>query len=268
MLRVTNRHERRRPTPPQFDEEVLFRESSGQSRVHEHDSVRIPVARPPPTVIDEDAATGERTIRKRQPVLGDFDSDNYVTRREWATAPDGTRVPISVVHRKGLTRDGSNPAVLYGYGSYEACLGPWFSIPRLSLLDRGVVWAVAHIRGGGEGGRDWYLNGKLLNKRNTFTDTIASVEHLVSSGWAASDRVVIRGGSAGGLLVGACMTIRPDLFRAVIAEVPFVDAVTTMSDPSLPLTITEWDEWGDPREEPAASYMLSYSPYDKTFATD
>jgi oligopeptidase B len=216
----------------------------------------------PPTIIDEDVATGIRTIRKRQPVLGDFDSDNYVAVREWATASDGTRVPISVVARKGLARDGSNPTLLYGYGSYEACLGPWFSIPRLSLLDRGVVWAVAHVRGGGEGGRDWYLNGKLLHKRNTFTDFVAAAEHLVNAGYTTPARLAIRGASAGGLLVGACMTMRPDLYRAVVAEVPFVDVVNTMLDETLPLTIEEWDEWGNPNYAEFRDYMASYSPYD------
>jgi oligopeptidase B len=143
-------------------------------------------------------------------------------------------------------------------------MAPWFSPGRLSLLDRGVVWALVHPRGGGELGRRWYLDGKLLHKRNTFTDTIACAEHLVASGWAAAGHVAIRGASAGGLLVGACTTMRPDLFAAVVAEVPFVDVVSTMSDPTLPLTVTEWEEWGDPRQEPWASYIASYSPYDNT----
>ena len=145
---------------------------------------------------------------------------------------------------------------------------PWFSPGRLSLLDRGAVWALVHPRGGGELGRRWYLDGKLLNKRHTFTDTIACVEHLGATGWAAPGRVAIRGGSAGGLLVGACATMRPELFAAVVAEVPFVDVVSTMSDPSLPLTVTEWEEWGDPRAEPFASYIAAYSPYDNTVAAD
>ena len=153
---------------------------------------------------------------------------------------------------------------MYGYGSYEASLPPWFSVARLSLLDRGGVWALVHPRGGGELGRRWYLDGKLLAKRNTFVDTLAAVEHLVAGGWAAPDRVALRGGSAGGLLVGACITMRPELFATAVAEVPFVDVVSTMSDPTLPLTVTEWEEWGDPRDEPYASYMLGYSPYDNT----
>jgi oligopeptidase B len=160
--------------------------------------------------------------------------------------------------------DGSAPLLLYGYGAYEVSLSPWFSVARLSLLDRGWVWALAHPRGGGELGRRWYREGKLLNKRNTFTDFIACAEHLADERWADRSRLAIEGGSAGGLLVGACTTMRPDLFAAVVAEVPFVDIVSSMSDPSLPLTVTEWEEWGDPRHEPDASYMLSYSPYDNT----
>ncbi|MBI5088223.1 MAG: S9 family peptidase [Actinobacteria bacterium] len=194
--------------------------------------------------------------------------DGYEASREWATAGDGTLVPVDIVRLRGSQPAGDAPCLVFGYGSYEASMPPWFSVGRISLLDRGWTWALVHPRGGGELGRRWYTEGKLLNKRNTFTDTISSVEHLISSGWAHPDRVVIRGGSAGGLLVGACMTMRPDLFAAVVAEVPFVDAVTTMSDPTLPLTITEWEEWGDPRDEPAASYMLSYSPYDNTIARD
>jgi oligopeptidase B len=188
----------------------------------------------------------------------------YVAAREWATAADGTRVPVDVVRHVDTPVDGTAPAVLYGYGSYESSMPPWFSVARLSLLDRGFVWALVHPRGGGELGRQWYLDGKLLAKRNTFSDTIAAAEHLVARGWSAPDRLAIRGGSAGGLLVGACLTMRPELFAAAVAEVPFVDIVSTMSDPTLPLTVTEWEEWGDPRAEPYASYMLGYSPYDNT----
>jgi oligopeptidase B len=175
-------------------------------------------------------------------------------------------VPVDIIRRRGTPADGSRPCLVYGYGSYEASIPPWFSVARLSLLDRGWVWALVHPRGGGELGRRWYLDGKLEHKRNTFTDTIACVEHLVAQGHAAADRMVIRGGSAGGLLVGACMTMRPDLFAGVIAEVPFVDVVTTMFDASLPLTTVEWEEWGDPRDPAMAEYMASYSPYDNTVA--
>ncbi|MCU1367940.1 MAG: family peptidase, partial [Ilumatobacteraceae bacterium] len=197
------------------------------------------------------------------PVPG-VDLAQYTASREWATAPDGTLVPVDVVRRVGTFADGTAPCAVYGYGSYELSMAPWFSAARLSLLDRGWTWALVHPRGGGELGRRWYLDGKLQHKINTFTDTIACCDHLVATGWAAPNRVSIRGGSAGGLLVGACINLRPELFASAVAEVPFVDVVSTMSDPSLPLTITEWEEWGDPREEPSASYMLSYSPYDNT----
>ncbi len=221
----------------------------------------------PPSVWEEDVRTGERRLLKQTPVPG-VELSDYTTQRLWATAEDGTQVPVDVVHRRDLQPDGTAPLLVYGYGSYESSMPPWFSVARVSALDRGAVWALVHPRGGGELGREWYLQGKLDHKRNTFTDTIASIEHLVAHGWAHPDRVSIRGGSAGGLLVGACITMRPDLFRAAVAEVPFVDVVTTMADPSLPLTITEWEEWGDPREEPMASYMLGYSPYDHTVAAD
>jgi oligopeptidase B len=217
----------------------------------------------PASVYEEQVRGGQRTLLKQTPVPN-TDLARYVATREWATAPDGTLVPMDIVRRSDVQPDGTAACLVYGYGSYEVSMPPWFSPGRLSLLDRGVVWALVHPRGGGELGRRWYRDGKLLRKRNTFTDTLASVEHLVARGWAAPGRVAVRGGSAGGLLVGACVTMRPDLFAAAVAEVPFVDVVSTMSDPTLPLTVTEWEEWGDPREEPWASYMESYSPYDNT----
>ena len=220
----------------------------------------------PPTVIDEDLATGTRTVVKELPTPN-VDRSRYVARRLWAPAPDGVEVPVDVIHRADLALDGTAPCVVYAYGAYEASMPPWFSVARLSLVDRGTVWALAHPRGGGERGRQWYLDGKLLAKRTTFTDTLAVADHLVEQGVAATDRVAVRGGSAGGLLVGACVTMRPERWRAAVAEVPFVDVVTTMSDPSLPLTVTEWEEWGDPRIEPFASYIASYSPYDQTTAS-
>jgi oligopeptidase B len=222
----------------------------------------------PRSVFDHNVVTGERILLKQQPVLGDVDLTNYTSHRQWAVAPDGTKVPIDLVHRVGVVADGTAPGFLYGYGSYESSMTPYFSIPRLSLLDRGVVFALAHPRGGGELGRQWYLDGKLMSKRNTFTDTIACAEHMVAAGVVAPGRLVIRGGSAGGLLVGACMTMRPELWSGVIAEVPFVDVVATMLDASLPLTVTEWEEWGNPAEPEAAAYIASYSPYENVVAAD
>ena len=178
------------------------------------------------------------------------------------------RSTISLVARKGLPRDGTNPAVLYGYGSYESLVAPWFSWPRISLLDRGVVFAVAHVRGGGELGRRWYLDGKLLHKRNTFTDFIATAEHLIAEGWTSPDRLAIRGGSAGGLLVGAALNLRPDLFASAVAEVPFVDVVNSMLDETLPLTVAEWEEWGNPTDPEYEAYMSSYAPYENVAAVD
>ena len=221
----------------------------------------------PARVIDVDVFAGDVTIVKQTPTPN-VDLTAYVAERMWATADDGERVPVDVVRHVDTPSDGTAACCVYGYGSYEISMPPWFSVARLSLLDRGVVWALVHPRGGGELGRAWYLDGKLLAKRNTFTDTLAVCEHLVETGIAARDRIAIRGGSAGGLLVGACVTIAPERFRSAVAEVPFLDIVTTMSDPSLPLTVTEWEEWGDPRAEPYASYMLGYSPYDNTGATD
>jgi oligopeptidase B len=217
----------------------------------------------PDSVFDCNLDSGTLTLRKQKPVLGDFDASRYEQHREWAIADDGTRVPISIVARKGTPRDGSAPATLYGYGSYESSTDPWFSIPRLSLLDRGVVFAIAHIRGGGEMGRRWYDEGKLLAKKNTFTDFIACAEHLVKAGWTAPDRLVARGGSAGGLLMGAVANLAPGAFGAVVAQVPFVDALNTILDPSLPLTVTEWEEWGNPLQDPEVyAYMKSYTPYE------
>ncbi|HEX8629073.1 MAG TPA: S9 family peptidase [Catenuloplanes sp.] len=228
----------------------------------------------PDSVYDYDLTTRAMVLRKRKPVLPGpdgraYDSADFEQHREWAVADDGTRVPISLVARKGTRRDGSAPLVLYGYGSYEASMDPWFSIPRLSLLDRGVVFAVAHIRGGGEMGRRWYEDGKLLAKKNTFTDFVACARHLVKAGWTAADRVVARGGSAGGLLMGAVANIAPDAFAAIVAQVPFVDALNSILDPSLPLTVTEWEEWGNPLESAEVyAYMKSYTPYENVAAVD
>ncbi len=217
----------------------------------------------PPAVYDFDVATRELTLLKQMPVLGDFDPERYEQHREWATAEDGTSVPISIVCPKDAPRDGTMPMVIYGYGSYESSTDPYFTISRLSLLDRGVGFAIAHVRGGGEMGRRWYDQGKLLAKKNTFTDFVACARHLAEAGWTGPDRLVAEGGSAGGLLMGAVANIAPDAFRAIVADVAFVDALTTILDPSLPLTVVEWEEWGNPLEDPEVyAYMKSYSPYE------
>jgi oligopeptidase B len=223
----------------------------------------------PDSVYDCDMSTGALTLLKRQPVLGDppYNPADYEQHREWAVASDGTRVPLSLVARKGTPRDGTAPCLLYGYGSYEISRDPNFSISRLSLLDRGFVYAIAHIRGGGEMGRSWYTDGKLLHKKNTFTDFVACAQHLVAAKWTSADRLVARGGSAGGLLMGAVANLAPREFAGIVAHVPFVDALNTILDPSLPLTVTEWEEWGNPLDDPDVyAYMKSYSPYENVTA--
>jgi len=229
----------------------------------------------PATVASYDVAAGFYTVLKRQPVLGGYASGGYAEKRDWAIADDGTRIPISLVWKKGLvpSLDGAesaegaaaepSPLELYGYGSYEASMDPGFSIPRLSLLDRGVVFAIAHVRGGGELGRAWYENGKTTTKTNTFTDFIASARHLIDAGVTAPDRMVAEGGSAGGLLMGAVANMAPELFAGILADVPFVDPLTSILDPSLPLTVIEWDEWGNPlHDADAYHYIKSYAPYE------
>jgi len=221
----------------------------------------------PSSVLQIGLADRAETLLKQEPVLGDFDSDHYETSREWAVTPDGTRVPISVVHRKGVALPA--PCVLYGYGAYEVSIDPSFSHHRLSLLDRGVVYAIAHVRGGGEMGRAWYEDGRMEHKANTFSDFIACARHLTERGIARADALAGRGGSAGGLLIGAVANQAPDLFRALIAQVPFVDCVSTMLDDELPLTVGEWEEWGNPLADEAAYFrMLTYSPYDNVSATN
>jgi oligopeptidase B len=186
----------------------------------------------------------------------------------WATASDGTQIPMSIVYKKGLKKDGSNPCLIYGYGSYGASMDPTFSITRLSLLDRGFVYAIAHIRGGQEMGRQWYEDGKMFKKKNTFTDFIACTEFLIENKFSNKDKMFANGGSAGGLLMGAVVNMRPDLYKGVIAEVPFVDVVSTMMDPTIPLTTNEYDEWGNPENAESYMYMLEYSPYDQVKAQD
>jgi len=221
----------------------------------------------PQSVYDYDLNTRERKLLKRQEVLGGYDPAQYEARRIWSVSRDGTKVPISIVHRKDVKMDGRAPLMLYGYGSYGASMAPAFSSSRLSLLDRGVIYAIAYIRGGGELGEDWRQQGRMMQKLNTFYDFVDAAEHLVKKKYTSADRLVIHGGSAGGLLVGAAANLRPDLFKAVVAEVPFVDVVNTMLDASLPLTTSEYTEWGNPNEKPAFEYMMKYSPYDNIRAT-
>ncbi len=216
----------------------------------------------PATTYDYDVSSGERTLRKREPVLGDFDPSRYASELLWAPARDGERVPVSVVYRKNVPRDGTAPLYLYAYGSYGLSADPAFSSTRLSLLDRGFVYAIAHVRGGQERGRRWYEAGRLGRKWNTFNDFIDVTDHLVTLGYGARSRVFAAGGSAGGLLVGVVANVAPERYRGLIAHVPFVDIVTTMLDESIPLTTLEYEEWGDPHEQQPYEYMLSYSPYD------
>ena len=220
----------------------------------------------PASTFDYRMTTREATLRKQQPVLGDFDPANYVSERRFSVSRDGTRVPLSIVYRRGVDRDGTAPLLLYAYGSYGHSLDPYFSVARLSLLDRGFVYVIAHIRGGEEMGRAWYDDGKLLNKMNTFTDFIDAGAWLVEQRYADPARLFAMGGSAGGLLMGVVANLRPDLWRGVVAQVPFVDVVTTMLDDSIPLTTGEYDEWGNPNEREYYDYILSYSPYDQVSA--
>ena len=216
----------------------------------------------PSTVYDYDMETRELRLLKRHDVVGDHDPARYISERIHATAPDGTRVPISLVYPVGASKDERSALWLHGYGAYGISSDPSFRAERLSLLERGVIIAIAHVRGGSELGRAWYEGGKLLHKKNTFTDFIAAADHLVGNGYTSRDRLAISGGSAGGLLIGASLNLRPDLCRVAVADVPFVDVLNTMLDPSLPLTITEYDEWGDPRDPACYEYIRSYAPYE------
>jgi oligopeptidase B len=216
----------------------------------------------PNSVFDYNMDAKTRELKKQEEVLGEYDPSRYESQRIFAEAADGTEVPVSLVYKKGMTQDGNNPLLLIGYGSYGISIDPNFASNGLSLLDRGFIVAIAHIRGGGEMGRPWYESGKLLNKKSTFTDFITCAEHLIAENYTTSDKLVIQGGSAGGLLMGAVMNIRPELFKAVLAHVPFVDALNTMLDASIPLTVIEYEEWGNPNEKPYYDYIRSYSPYD------
>jgi oligopeptidase B len=266
-----------------FDEPI-YEVESGANRDFHTGKVRLNYTSmvTPSTVYDYDIATETLRLLRQKPVLGGYDPADYRQHRVWAVAPDGVRIPISLVHHKDVAADGTAPAMLYGYGSYEYSVDPYFSIPRLSLLDRGFVFAIAHVRGGGEMGRAWYENGKLLNKKNTFSDFVACAERLVTpygpgdaaeadaapdTRWTSPRRLVARGGSAGGLLMGAVANLAPEAFAGVVADVPFVDALNTILDPSLPLTVMEWEEWGNPLESPEVyAYMKSYSPYENVAA--
>ncbi|WP_275693501.1 prolyl oligopeptidase family serine peptidase [Nocardioides sp. TF02-7] len=220
----------------------------------------------PSSVYDVDLRTRERVLLKQAPVLGGYDPDDYEEHRLWATAPDGVRVPVSLVVRKDARGPGGDapvPVLLYGYGAYEYAVDPYFSVARLSLLDRGAAFAIAHVRGGGELGRRWYDDGKLEHKQHTFDDFVACARHLVDTGWSTPDRIVAEGASAGGLLMGAVANQAPEAFGGIVAGVPFVDVLTTMLDSSLPLTVTEYDEWGNPEDDPAAyDRIAGYAPYD------
>lgn len=221
----------------------------------------------PSSVIDFNMRTQEKKVLKELEVLGGkFDKNNYIEERVWATATDGTKVPISMVYRKGIKKDGKNPLLLYAYGSYGATMDPYFSSTRLSLLDRGFIYAIAHIRGGEDLGREWYENGKLLKKINTFTDFIDCSKFVIAEKYTSASHLYAEGGSAGGLLMGAIVNMAPELYNGVIAQVPFVDVVTTMLDDTIPLTTGEYDEWGNPNEKVYYDYMLSYSPYDQVKA--
>lgn len=229
----------------------------------EYTSMKTPLS-----IYDYDMNTRQRMLLKQEEVLGGFAIENYVTERLYARAADGTEIPLSIVYRKGVKRDGQAPLLLYGYGSYGFSLDAAFASPRLSLIDRGFIYAIAHVRGGQELGRRWYEEGKLLNKKNTFTDFISCAEFLIEQNYTNPERLFAMGRSAGGLLMGAVANMRPDLFKGVVAEVPFVDVVTTMLDASIPLTTGEYDEWGDPSNNDYYKYMLSYSPYDNVAATN
>jgi oligopeptidase B len=220
----------------------------------------------PRSVFDYNMDTQIRELKKQDEVLGGYDPSLYQSERVFAKAIDGTMIPISLVYKKGMFKNGSNPLLLYGYGAYGISSEPYFSSNQLSLLDRGFIYAIAHVRGGGEMGRYWYDQGKLLNKKNTFTDFISCAEHLIAEKYTSENKLVIQGVSAGGLLMGAVNNMRPDLFKAVIANVPFVDLINTMMDPSIPLTVIEYEEWGNPNNPQYYEYMRSYSPYDNVGA--
>ena len=221
----------------------------------------------PSSVIDFNMETREKEVKKETEVLGGkFNKDNYESKRIWATAADGTQIPVPMVYRKGMEQNSENPLLLYAYGSYGATIDPYFSSVRLSLLDRGFIYAIAHVRGGQYLGREWYENGKLLFKKNTFTDFVDVSKYLISEKYTSKDHLYASGGSAGGLLIGAIVNIAPEIYNGIVAAVPFVDVVTTMLDDTIPLTTGEYDEWGNPNQKEYYDYIKSYSPYDNVEA--
>ena len=253
-----------------FDEEIY---SAGSTGNPEWDAPVIRLSytsyTQPAQLFQYRIATGERTLLKEQEVPGGYNADEYEAYREWAIAKDGTQIPVSIVKRKDLATDSPRPALLYGYGSYEASMDPGFSVSRLSLLDRGMLYVVAHVRGGGEMGRLWYDEGKLMAKKNTFTDFIDVADHLINNQLTSPEVLVAEGGSAGGLLVGAVANMAPDRFKGIQAVVPFVDPLTSILKPELPLTVGEWEEWGDPYHDPEVyDYMATYAPYENVAAQD
>jgi len=252
-----------------FDEPA-YRGSLGTNLEFDTSTLRFEYTsmKTPLSIYDYETTTQQRRLLKREEVLGGFDSDHYIAERLYAKAADGAEIPLSVLYRKGVARNGDNPLLLYGYGSYGVSIDAAFVSSRLSLVDRGFVFAIAHIRGGQELGRQWYEDGKLLKKKNTFTDFLTCAEFLVHEKFTRPEKLFAMGRSAGGLLMGAISNMRPDLFRGIVAEVPFVDVVTTMLDSSIPLTTGEYDEWGDPNQKHFYDYMLSYSPYDNVANRD
>lgn len=256
-FKTDKRHRVKFPEPVYSANLTLNREFNSSVVRYGYNSLVTPYS-----VFDYDMNTGKSTLLKQTEVPGGFDRTNYKAERVFATAADGTKIPMSMVYRKGVKRDGTAPLLLYGYGSYGVSIPPTFSSGRLSLLDRGVIFVIGHIRGGGELGEEWRQAGRMMNKMNTFTDFIACAESLIEMKYTSKDRLVITGGSAGGLLMGAVSNLRPDLFKAVVSHVPFVDVLNTMLDATLPLTTSEYIEWGNPNEKPAYEYMKKYSPYD------
>ncbi|MFW5822174.1 MAG: S9 family peptidase [Tangfeifania sp.] len=253
----------------EFDEEV-YTVRLNTNLVFDTDTLRFSYTSltTPNSIFDYNMKTRERELLKEDEILGDFDKNDYMTKRIYAPARDGKKIPMSLVYKKGVEQNGDNPALIYGYGSYGYTIDPTFRLSILPLLDRGFVYAIAHIRGGQINGREWYEDGKLLNKMNTFTDFNDCAQYLINENYTNNGKLFAKGGSAGGLLMGACMNMQPELYKGMIANVPFVDVVTTMLDESIPLTTSEYDEWGNPNDEKYYHYMLSYSPYDNVEAKD